>query len=103
MDKTLTVEQKAHDLAVAYASYLAITYETVPTTEDFYQDYENAFSTLLPIVEHYNKQFLFLQIANGFCFLSCSLFLSIALFSCLIKSSTSPTVYFLRSNSSRVD
>ena len=43
MDKTLTVEQKAHDLAVAYASYLAITYETVPTTEDFYQDYENAF------------------------------------------------------------
>ena len=55
MDKTLTVEQKAHDLAVAYASYLAITYETVPTTEDFYQDYENAFSTLLPIVEHYNK------------------------------------------------
>lgn len=55
MDKTLTAEQKAHDLAVAFATYLASTYEVQPKLEEFYQDYENAYTSLLPIVEHYDK------------------------------------------------
>lgn len=55
MDKTLTVEQKAHDPAVAFATYLASTYEVQPKLEEFYQDYENAYTSLLPIVEHCDK------------------------------------------------
>ena len=55
MINSYTAEQKAHDLAVAFATYLASTYETEPKLEEFYQDYENTFVSLLPIVEHYDK------------------------------------------------
>ena len=55
MSNEISKEQKAHDLAVAYASFLATTYENAPTAEIFYQDYENAFLALLPVVKHHNK------------------------------------------------
>lgn len=52
----ITVEQKAHDLAVAaaYASYSACLSEKEFDLESFYQEYERVYDMLLPIVKHYN-------------------------------------------------
>ena len=50
MDKEISNEQKAHDLAVAYASYLASSCDEQTDIDAFYQDYENAFQAFFPLV-----------------------------------------------------
>lgn len=51
MSKELTNEQKAHDLAIAYASYMAASRECKTDIEPFYQDYENNYAIFLNLVK----------------------------------------------------
>jgi hypothetical protein len=51
MSKELTNEQKAHDLAVAYATYMAASRECGSDVEPFYQDYENNYALFLNLVK----------------------------------------------------
>lgn len=56
MDKNkLIIEQKAHDLAVAYAVYLANTRAEKTDVEPFYEDYTNSYQPFLI----FNLTFLF--------------------------------------------
>lgn len=52
--KQLSVEQKAHDLAVAYATYSVSQYDKYSDIDEFYQEYERAYDELLKIVKHYS-------------------------------------------------
>ena len=52
--KQLSVEQKAHDLAVAYATYSVSQYDKYLDIDEFYQEYERAYDELLKIVKHYS-------------------------------------------------
>lgn len=51
MPKELTNEQKAHDLAVAYAAYMAVLRDCGTDVEPFYQDYENNYAAFLNLVK----------------------------------------------------
>ena len=53
MEHEISVEQKAHDLAIAYASYVISTSDKKSEAEDFYQEYENAYKHMLKLVRHY--------------------------------------------------
>lgn len=54
MDHKISIEQKAHDLAVAYATYSASACDSKTDIEGFYQEYENAYQVLLPLVKRYD-------------------------------------------------
>ena len=53
MEHEISVEQKAHDLAIAYASYVISTSDKKSEAEDFYQEYENAYEQMLRLAKHY--------------------------------------------------
>lgn len=53
MEKKISTEQKAHDLAVAYATYVISTDGSKVDAEYFYQEYENAYTNMLRLVKHY--------------------------------------------------
>ena len=53
-EKQISVEQKAHDLAVAYAVTSMSQSGENFGVEDFYQEYERAYDELLKIVKHYS-------------------------------------------------
>ena len=54
MDREISIEQKAHDLAVAYATYTLSSSDRKFEAEDFYQEYENAYKHMLRLVQHYD-------------------------------------------------
>lgn len=54
MEHEISVEQKAHDLAIAYASYVISTSDDKFEAEGFYQEYENAYDNMLRLVNHYS-------------------------------------------------
>lgn len=45
--------QRAHDLAVAYSVYAATSSSESFDVQDFYQEYENAYSAFLNLVKVY--------------------------------------------------
>lgn len=45
--------QRAHDLAVAYSVYAATSNSESFDVQDFYQEYENAYSAFLNLVKVY--------------------------------------------------
>ena len=47
----ISIEQKAHDLAVAYAAYSISNCDNKVDIESFYQECENAYAVLLPLVK----------------------------------------------------
>ena len=51
MEHEISVEQKAHDLAVAYATYLMSNSDKEYDLNEFYQEYENAYIALFPLVK----------------------------------------------------
>ena len=51
-DKKLSVEQKAHDLAVAYAATSISKSGEHFEIEDLYQEYDRAYDEFLRIVKH---------------------------------------------------
>ncbi len=51
MDNTLSKEQIAHDLAVAYVTYQANKSDSDIDLEPFVQDYVQAYAAILGIVE----------------------------------------------------
>lgn len=51
MSNTISNEQKAHDLAIAYAVYLANTREEQTDVEPFYQDYINSYDPFLNLLK----------------------------------------------------
>lgn len=53
MEHEISVEQKAHDLAIAYASYVISTSDKKSEAEGFYQEYENAYKHMLKLAKHY--------------------------------------------------
>ena len=53
MEHEISVEQKAHDLAVAYAACVISTSDDKFEAENFYQEYENAYKHMLRLVNHY--------------------------------------------------
>lgn len=52
--KQLSVEQKAHDLAVAYATTSMSKSGEHFEIEDLYQEYDRAYDEFLRIVKHYS-------------------------------------------------
>lgn len=44
-------EQKAHDLALAYISFMSSIKSEDLTQEDFYQDYENNYDIFLRLIK----------------------------------------------------
>lgn len=54
MSKELSVEQKAHDLAIAYTTYVATVRDSIIDVEPFYQEYENSYEVFLRLVKHNN-------------------------------------------------
>lgn len=52
--KQLSVEQKAHDLAVAYAVTSMSQSGESFEVEDFYQEYDRAYDELLRIIKRYS-------------------------------------------------
>ena len=50
-ENKLTIEQKAHDLAVAYAVYLANTRAEETDVEPFYEDYTNSYGPFLALLK----------------------------------------------------
>lgn len=53
MDKALTDEQKAHDLAIAYVTYKFTISGEKEAAESFYQEYEDLYPDFLKFVKHY--------------------------------------------------
>ena len=51
MEHEISVEQKAHDLAVSYATYLMSNSDKEYDLNEFYQEYENAYIALFPLVK----------------------------------------------------
>ena len=49
--ENISLEQKAHDLAVAYANYLASSRDEQTDLDAFYQDYENAYQAIQSLVK----------------------------------------------------
>lgn len=52
MDK-ISKEQKIHDLAIAYATYVSSQGQETISTDDFYQEYESAYAAMEKIISHY--------------------------------------------------
>ena len=51
MQDKISNEQKAHDLAIAYATYAAMSSSDKVDLEPFYQDYEHLYPLFLELVE----------------------------------------------------
>lgn len=49
--KELTNEQKAHDLAVAYATYVSTRRSEETDVEPFYEDYMNSYEHFLNLIK----------------------------------------------------
>ena len=51
MQDKISNEQKAHDLAIAYVTYSAMSSSDMVDLEPFYQDYEQLYPLFLELVE----------------------------------------------------
>lgn len=49
--ENLTIEQKAHDLTVAYVLHVSSQNPTIVEPDDFVQEYNNAYDTILRAVK----------------------------------------------------
>ena len=46
-------EQKAHDLTIAFVTYVSTTSDKAISAENFYQDYENHYKYFLDLIKNH--------------------------------------------------